>query len=283
MTNLTMDSVFQYFDRHLSSIGAFCLKVLLAILAYYIGAKLIKWVCRIFRKSLEKSSAPIEATTFLTSFIQAALYILMIFIIAMRLGVEASSVAALLASAGVALGLALQGGLSNLAGGVIILFLKPFVAGDYIIESTGGNEGTVKKIELYYTTLTTFDNRMVVIPNSTIANSTITNVTAMDERKLEIIVGISYQSDLRRAKDIIFLLLQKDEAILSDREIDVFVESLGETSVRIGFRAWVKTDQYMTAQWRLNEKIKIGFEETGIDIFHNQMNVHIKHESQKGV
>lgn len=278
MKNFSMDSIFNYFESHLPTVGMFCLKVVLALLVYYVGSKLINWVCRVFKRSLRKSNAPTEAATFVVSIARAALYVILIFTIAIRLGVTESSVAALLASAGVALGLALQGGLSNLAGGVIILFLKPFVAGDYIIESSGGNEGTVKKIELYFTTLTTFDNRMVVIPNSTLANSTITNVTAMDERKLEIVVGISYQADLRRAKDIILMLLQKDEDILWDKEMNVFVAGLSETAVRVGFRAWVKTDKYTDAMWRLNERIKLSFEEAGIELYRNQVDVHIKGE-----
>lgn len=278
MENLNVDSLTKFFAKNLPAIGEFGLRVVVALLAYYVGSKLINWICRMFRKSLDKSHAPTEAVTFVVSFARAALYILLIFTISVRLGVKESSIAALLASAGVALGLALQGGLSNLAGGVIILFVKPFVAGDYIIESSGGNEGTVKKIELYYTTLTTYDNRMVVIPNSSITNSTITNVTAMDERKLEIITGISYQSDLRRAKEILLMLLKKDEDVLADKEMNIFVAALTETSVRIGLRAWVKTERYTDVLWRLNEEIKTNYDEAGIELYHNQVDVHIKNK-----
>jgi len=281
MENINIDAISKYLDKQLPEVGKFFLGVILAIIAYYIGSNLIKWVCRVFKKNLAKTSAPVEAITFITSFAKAVLYILLIFTIAMQLGVKESSVAALLASGGVALGLALQGGLSNLSAGVIILFMKPFVAGDYIIESSGGNEGTVKRIELYYTTLTTFDNRMVMIPNSSLANSMVTNVTAMNERRLEIIVGVSYEADLRRAKDILLLLLQQDADILSDMEINIFVDSLDQNAVRIGFRAWVATDNYMNAKWRLNEKIKLSFEQAGIEIYHNRLDINIRQDVKK--
>jgi len=281
MENLNIDAISKYLDQQLPAVGKFFLGVILAIIAYYIGSNLIKWVCGVFKKHLAKTSAPIEAITFIISFAKAVLYILLVFTIAMQLGVKESSVAALLASGGVALGLALQGGLSNLAAGVIILFMKPFVAGDYIIESSGGNEGTVKKIELYYTTLTTFDNRMVMIPNSLLANSMVTNVTAMNERRLEIIVDVSYETDLRRAKDILLLLLKQDADILSDMEMNIFVDSLDQNAVRVGFRAWVATDNYMNAKWRLNEKIKLSFEQAGIEIYHNRLDINIRQDVKK--
>lgn len=281
MEKLNMDAITLYLEQQVPEFGIFCLKVIAAIVVYYIGSRLIKWVCGVFKKHLAKTSAPIEAVTFVISFAKAVLFILLVFSIAIRLGVKESSVAALLASAGLALGLALQGGLSNLAAGVIILFMKPFVAGDYIIESSSGNEGTVKKIELYYTTLTTFDNRMVMIPNSTLANNMITNVTAMNERRLEIIVDISYEADMRRAKDILLLLLQQDADILSDKEINIFVDSLAENAVRVGFRAWVATDNYMNAKWRLNEKIKLSFDQAGIEIYHNRLDINIRRDVRK--
>lgn len=271
MNNWNMDAVFSYFGFDIPEFGIFFIKVILALVAYYIGSKLIKWVCKLFKKNLLKAKAPAEAVTFLISFARATLLILLVFVIALQLGVKESSIAALLASAGVALGLALQGGLSNLAAGVVILLVKPFVAGDYIIESVNGNEGTVKKIELYYTTLTTYDNRMIVIPNSTLANNMITNVTAMNERLLEIVVGVSYDTDLRRTKDILLLLLQKDEDILSDHDMQIFVDSLSERGILVGFRAWVKTEQYMKAKWRINEMIKLAFDQSGIALYQNQL------------
>ena len=158
---------------------------------------------------------------------------------------------------GVAIGLVLQGGLSNLAGGVIILILRPFSVGDYIIENAGNQEGTVVKIDLFYTTLSTVDNRRITVPNGTLTNSSIVNVTAKDSRKLEIKVGISYQADLRKAKQILQGLLEEDASIMSEEGMQVFVDQLAADSVILGLRAWVKTEEYWATKWRLNEEIKL--------------------------
>ena len=189
---------------------------------------------------------------------------------------EGVFLSALFATRGVAIGLALQGGLSNLAGGVIILILRPFVIGDYIIENSGKQEGTVVKIDLFYTTLSTVDNRRITVPNGALTNSSIVNVTAKDNRKLEIKVGISYQADLKKAKKILETLLHEDASIMSDQEMQVFVDELAADSVILGLRAWVKTEEYWATKWRLNEKIKLTFDEQGIEIPFPQLDVHIK-------
>ena len=174
----------------------FALKVLFVLIAYAIGTRLINWICKILKKQMTHFGTDETAKRFLLSFVKIGLYVILILTLAGNLGVDKTSVAALVGSAGVAVSLALQGGLSNFAGGLIIMFLRPFSVGDYIIENGEKNEGTVEKIELYYTTLMTVDSRRIVIPNSTLTNNSITNVTAMDKRRLEIKVGISYDSDL---------------------------------------------------------------------------------------
>ena len=184
--------------------------------------------------------------------------------------------AALLGTAGVTIGLALQGGLANLAGGVMLLLFKPFQVGDYIIQDqAGGCEGTVYKIEMFYTTLLSVDNKHIVIPNGTLSNSTIINVTARDLRKLEIKVGISYDSDIRKAKEILEKLLKEDPDTKDDKDMVVFVDELAESAVVIGFRVWVPTDRYWAARWRLNERIKEEFDAQGIKIPYNQLDVHV--------
>ena len=193
----------------------------------------------------------------------------------MQLGLKEASVAAVIASMGVGLSLALQGGMANLAGGMLILILKPFSLGDYIIESVGKYEGTVKKIDMFYTTVSTVDNRLVIIPNGQLTNNSIINVTAQDKRQLEIKVGISYDDDIRRAKSIIEELLKKQEYIMSDQDMSIFVDELGESSVVIGLRAWVPTDKYWKTKWEMNEKIKLAFDEAGITIPYNQLEVHV--------
>lgn len=265
-----------YWETKIPLIGNFAGRVLLTILVYVIASKLIHKLCKIIVASMKRANADTGVTQFVSSFVKAALYGLLVISIATSFGVKESSFAALLTSGGVAIGLALQGGLSNLAGGVIILILRPFVVGDYIIECMDKQEGTVEKIDLFYTTLSTVDNRRITIPNGNLTSTSIVNVTAGDQRKLEIKVEISYSSDLKKAKSILERLLQEDECILSDQEMQVFVEELGASGIMLGLRAWVNTEQYWPTKWRLNEEIKLAFDEEGIEIPFPQMDVHIR-------
>lgn len=265
-----------YWETKIPLIGNFAGRVLLAILVYVIASKLIHKLCKIIVASMKRANADTGVTQFVSSFVKASLYGLLIITIATSFGVKESSIAALLASSGVAIGLALQGGLSNLAGGVIILILRPFVVGDYIIECTDKQEGTVVKIDLFYTTLSTVDNRRITIPNGNLTSASIVNVTARDQRKLEIKVEIAYSSDLKKAKGILERLLHEDEHVLSDQEMQVFVDELGASGIMLGLRAWVNTEQYWPTKWRLNEEIKLAFDEEGIEIPFPQMDVHIR-------
>lgn len=265
-----------YWETKIPLIGNFVGRVLLAILVYVIASKLIHKLCKIIVASMKRANADTGVTQFVSSFVKATLYGLLIITIATSFGVKESSIAALLASSGVAIGLALQGGLSNLAGGVIILILRPFVVGDYIIECTDKQEGTVVKIDLFYTTLSTVDNRRITIPNGNLTSASIVNVTARDQRKLEIKVEIAYSSDLKKAKSILERLLHEDEHVLSDQEMQVFVDELGASGIMLGLRAWVNTEQYWPTKWRLNEEIKLAFDEEGIEIPFPQMDVHIR-------
>lgn len=268
----------QFFEDHIPDLVAFGIQVLLALVFFFLGSKVIKWIRKIVRKSFERANADAGVSQFVDSMLKFGLYALLIFIIATKFGVESSSVAALIASAGVAVGLALQGSLSNFAGGILILLLKPFAVGDYIIVTQEGIEGTVKEIQIFYTKLATVDNQTVVVPNSILTNNSLTNVTARPERKLDLKVGISYDADLKKAKSLIEDMLLHDESIIQDEEIRVFVASLGDSAVMIGLRAWVKTEEYWATRWRLMEEIKLTFDAEGIDIPYNQLTVHVREE-----
>ena len=268
----------QFFEDHIPDLVAFGIQVLLALVFFFVGSKVIKWIRKIVRKSFERANADAGVSQFVDSMLKFGLYALLIFIIATKFGVESSSVAALIASAGVAVGLALQGSLSNFAGGILILLLKPFAVGDYIIVTQEGIEGTVKEIQIFYTKLATVDNQTVVVPNSILTNNSLTNVTARPERKLDLKVGISYDADLKKAKSLIEDMLLHDESIIQDEEIRVFVASLEDSAVMIGLRAWVKTEEYWATRWRLMEEIKLTFDAEGIDIPYNQLTVHVREE-----
>ena len=252
------------------------MKIALALLAYFVVKKVLKRFCRWLSGQLERKNVDISVRSFVLSLIRYGVMIFTVVTIVVNLDlIQASSIAAVIASAGVGISLALQGGLSNFAGGVIILLLKPFRAGDYIIVPEAQVEGTVKKIEMYYTTVTSIDNQVIMVPNASLTNNTVTNVTAMDRRKLEIKVGVSYQADLKLAKEILQKLLEAD-ARVEEEDRQVFVDSLGESAVIIGFRAWVRTEDYWAVKWEMNEKIKARFDESGIEIPYNQLDVTIR-------
>ena len=223
--------------------------------------------------SFERTGVEIGVSKFLRSLTEFSLYALLVFIILGQLGVNTTSILAVLGTASLALSLSLQQSLSNFAGGVLILMMKPFKVGDYIVCIHG--EGTVSMIGLVYTTLATVDNKAITIPNGTLANSTVTNVTAMERRRLDLTVGIGYRSDLKKAKTILEKLYREHPAVLKEPDITVFVDSLGESSVMIGARGWVAADDYWAAKWDITEKIKLAFDEAGIDIPFNQMDIHI--------
>lgn len=267
----------EYLTEQLPALTGFCIKVVLSIIVFFVGRRIISWIVNIMRKSLERANIDAGVVQFISSAGKAVLYMLLIFNIAISLGVKESSVAALLGTAGVTVGLALQGGLANLAGGVLLLIFKPFVVGDYIIQDqANGCEGTVAKIEICYTTLLSIDNKKIVVPNGILSNSTIINVTAKENRKLEIKVGISYDADIRKAKKVIEDILKADPDTRSDNsEMVVFVDSLADSAVIIGIRVWVPTDAYWKTKWRLNQRIKEEFDANGITIPYNQMEVYV--------
>ena len=266
----------QYVQDSIPGLITFGLKVLAALVAFFIGRLVIRWIRKIVRRSFERSGADKGVEQFVDSLLKYGLYALLVFSLISSLGFDTTSVAAVLASGGVAIGLALQGSLSNFAGGVLILLLKPFVVGDYIIEDTNGKEGTVKEIQIFYTKLSTIDNKTIVIPNGMLTNNSITNARANDERQLDLRVGISYDADIRQAKSVIENLLIKDECIIKNEQINVFVHELADSAVVLGIRAWVKNEEYWETRWRLLEEIKLLLDENGIEIPYPQMTVHMQ-------
>lgn len=254
----------------------FVLQVAFAFVVIIIGVKLINWVRKILRKTLERREADTGLIQFLDSFTKYGLYLILALSVLQKFGVQTTSIVAAIGSAGVAVGLALQGSLSNIAGGVLILLLKPFKVGDYIVQ--GSLEGTVSEIQLFYTTLSTPDNRRVVIPNGQLSDNSLTNVTAEVTRRLDIVVGISYSSDIRLAKEILLNLAETDGDVILDVEEKkpmAVVSELGESSVNMLLRVWTPTDKYWDVKFRLNEAVKLSFDKADIEIPYNQMDVHV--------
>lgn len=254
------------------------LRIVLAVLVLLMGIQLIKLIRKLLKKALVKSRVDESAVRFIDSFSKYALYFFLIIITASWLGVDAASIIAILGSAGVAIGLAVQGSFSNIAGGVLILILKPFTVGDYIKDGLG-NEGTVKTIDVFYTQLVTPDNKTIVLPNGTLANGCITNFSECKMRRIDILVSIAYDEDIKKAKNVLKQVLINDADVQGNQERLVFVESLAESSVNINVRCWANNDVYWEVKWRLTENIKYALDDAKIRIPYPQLDVHVDSNS----
>lgn len=266
----------RWLESVLPSVLSFFWSVVLAFVIAYIGAKVIRVLRRCAQKSMNRREVDEGAQHFIDQVLKCVLWICVFVIILGLFGFKASSLAAAVASIGVTAGLAFQGSLSNFAGGVLILVLHPFRVGDFIIEDTHGNSGTVEEISIFYTKLRTMDNRMVVIPNGTLANTSLTNVTESDRRRIDATFSISYQADIRRAKEILMSLVEKEERCIKEEDVLVFVRELDSSSVNLGVRFFVPTEQYWDVYWQLTEDVKYAFDEADISIPFPQMDVNIK-------
>ncbi len=265
-----------YLKGLVPDIVAFLIQIAVAAVVYLIGVQVIRLLRKFLKKWLTKREADIGVKQFLDALIKYVCYFILFMMILSVFGVATTSAVALLGSMGLTIGLALQGSLSNFAGGVLILLLKPFKVGDYIIEDVNKNEGTVKEISVFYTKLTTPDNRVIIIPNGTLANSSLMNVTQSEKRRVDIYVGVSYQADLKKAKSILTELAEQEINRLKDEPMDIFVSDLEDSSVKLGVRIWVPTDSYWETRWRLVEEIKLALDAGGIEIPYPQMDVTIK-------
>ncbi len=249
-------------------------KLLVAVLILIIGFKLINFLMkklkkgRIFNK-LEKSSQ-----TFVFSIFSVVLKVMVLIVAITELGIPMTSIVTLIGSAGLALGLALQGGLSNIAGGVTIMLFKPFKVGDYI--DTHADAGTVKDINIFSTVLQTYDNKLVVIPNGTLANTIIVNQTASKTRLLDITVTVSYKNDIDKVKEVLNKIIQKSKYRLDKHETLVALKEHGESSLVFTARMWVNSEDYWSAKFETLEVIKKEFDKEGIEIPYPQLDVHLE-------
>ena len=254
----------------------FGMKVLLCIVLFLIGVKIIQLVRKMLRRSMEKAGAEEGVRSFVDSFVKAALYVLLGFVLLSWFGVDTASIVALVGSAGVAIGLAIQGSLSNLAGGVLVRWLKPLKVGDFIREDTHGNMGTVTEIQIFYTKLSTVDNQVVVLPNGSLANTSLTNASGNRERRMDVKVGISYAADLKKAKEVLFSLLEENAQVIKEMEYRVFVDELADSAVILNMRCYFPQEVFWEEKWRMTENAKLALDEAGIEIAYPQLDVHMK-------
>lgn len=267
---ITIGSIWKEIQDPLIGLGK---DLLICFLIIFIGRKLIKWLDKSMNRSFQKSSMEPIVSKFLLSLMKFVLYAIIISMVIGILGIPGSAFIAVLSTAGLAIGLALQGSLANFAGGILILIFKQFKIGDYIREDSHGNEGIVMGIDLFYTKLLTFDNKTVIVPNGALANTSLTNFTAQKMRRVDIIIGISYNADIRLAKEVLMTVLENQPEVLKEEEMVVFVNSLEESKIEIGTRAWVPTEVYWPVKWDLTEKFKLAMDENGIEIPFNQLSV----------
>lgn len=262
-----LDTVIEYAIR-------FGKNILIALIVYFIASRLIKWVLKLTTKALNKGKIEPIVVKFIYSIIKVGLYVLLFIAIVSILGIPTTTFVTLFGTVTLSVGLALQGSLANFAGGVLILIFKPFKVGDYIVAC--GDEGTVVGIDVFYTKLATVDNKMIVIPNGTLANSSVKNVSAMDIRRVDVQVGISYESDITAAKKVLMGIIDKNDNILRDKPVNIFVASLDASQITLETRVWVSADKYWDTKWAFTEQYKLALDEAGIEIPFNQLSVTIK-------
>ena len=265
-----------YLDKYTPAVIGFLVQIIVAIIVLLVGIKIIKSVVKVIKKGFDRSHIDDGVGTFLTSLIKYALYFILVMAILSSFGIATGSIVAVLGSAGLTIGMALQGSLSNFAGGVLILLLKPFVLGDYIIDDTTGEEGTVSNISIFYTRLKTIDNKVVLIPNGKLSDSCITNVSMMEKRRIDIYVTVSYSADLQKTKNVLNNVAISQVLRLEGEPIDIFVSELKDSAVEMGIRVSAKNEDYWTLKWKMTEDIKNALDANHIEIPFPQLDVNLK-------
>ncbi len=258
-----------------SSIG---ISLLLALVILIIGRQLVKLVLRLITVALEKSNVEDTVRIFVTNLLNTLLMILVFIAAINQLGIETTSIIAVLGAAGLAIGLALQGSLANFAAGILIVIYRPYKVGDYI--EAGNHAGTVKDIQIFSTVLKTPDNKIVVVPNGSIMNGSIVNYSDQDTRRVDLIISCSYEDDIDKVRSVLEGILKKEKRILKDPKPQIAVAELADSSVNFIFRPWVKRTDYLPVYYSLLEEVKKRFDKEGISIPYPQSDVHIHNHKE---
>lgn len=268
-----MEQVSVYSEKLITMLIEFGPRVLSAVLLLIFGFWLIKMSERFMSRAMARSKIEVSLQKFFISLSGVLLKILLIIVVASMVGIETTSFVALIGAAGLAVGLALQGSLANFAGGVLILMFKPFRVGDFI--EGAGNKGTVAAIQVFHTVLITPDNKRVIIPNGELSSSSITNYSAEPTRRVDMVFGIGYDDDLRKAKALLHRIVDEDERILKEPEPTIAVSELADSSVNFVVRVWCQSQDYWAIFFDMQEKVKLVFDAEGISIPYPQRDVHL--------
>ncbi len=268
-----MDKTSEYIDMGIGFGLNYGLKILGALLIFVIGTWIAKRTQRVLVALMKKKKVDDTLQTFLENLVYILLMIVVVLAALSALGIETTSFIAILGAAGLAIGLALQGTLGNVGAGVLLISFRPFKVGDFV--SAGGEMGTIEAISLFATILHTPDNKVITIPNSTITGANITNFSAKETRRLNLVFSIGYGDDLKLAKSVLQEIITSDPRVLSDPAPFVGVLELGESSVDFAFRPWVKSEDFWDVHFDMQEKVKLTFDEKGISIPFPQMDIHL--------
>ncbi|SEL07589.1 mechanosensitive ion channel family protein [Parapedobacter koreensis] len=248
--------------------------LVLSIVLLFVGSWLIGLILKMLHRRFERRNVDLSLRDFVASIVKIALYIMLILSVASMVGIQTTSFIAVLGAASLSIGLALQGSLSNFAGGMLILLFRPFRVGDYV-SSAAGASGTVERIDILYTTLRTAEGVTVFAPNGPLANSVITNYSSISQRRIEYQIGISYESNIKEARSVILKVLAADERLLKTPEPEVHVGELADSAVNLIIRAWAPKDVYWDAYYGNFESIKLAFDANGITIPYPQQEMRI--------
>lgn len=257
----------------------YSVKIVGAILVFIIGKWLARRVTNLITKIMEKSKVDETLTKFLDSILYYTLMVVVLIATAGQLGINTTSFLTVVGAAGLAVGLALKDSLANFASGVMLILFRPYQVGDFV--ETAGVSGNVAEIALFTTTLNTVDNKRVIIPNSNVTGDVITNITANPTRRVDLVMGIGYGDDIKKAKDIMANILKEDERVLDNPAANIAVSELADSSVNFVVRPWVKTGDYWNVYFDLTEKIKLAFDAEGISIPFPQQDVHLYKEQDQ--
>lgn len=249
-------------------------KLIGIIILIVIWPKIVHYITEGIEKIMLRKKVEALLSSFVSSAMKIIMYIVLFFIIIGILGIEATSLLTVLGTAGLAIGLALQGSLTNLAGGMLLLFFRPFIKGDYIV--SGSNEGTVDRIQILYTTLITPDNRVVIIPNGQLANNAVTNVTKNPIRRLDLVFSVSYDTSIQQVKTLLTKLASEHKNVLKDKPINVRLNVQNASSLDFIFRVWVKKEDYWDTKFDFMELVKEEFDNVDIEIPYNKLDVYTK-------
>jgi small conductance mechanosensitive channel len=274
-----MENITQLFQENHEVLLGYLVQLIAAIVIFYVGRMVAKGVRRFMEKALLNRSVDKAVVSFVASIVYAIILIATVLMALSQVGVQTTSFIAILGAAGLAVGLALQGSLANFASGILIILFRPFKSGDFI--DAGGVTGTVDKIEIFQTIMKTPDNKLVIVPNAQITGSAITNYSAEPIRRVDLVIGISYESDLRKAKQLLEDMLKNDPRVLPEPAASVKVSALADSSVNFNVRPWVNSADYWNVYWDLLETVKLTFDEQGIGIPYPQMDVHIQQDKQE--